>query len=130
MGRRLGVHIVHPYWDSDLVDLLYRTPPRLLSAGGRSKGLVRDTVARRFPKLGFESQRKVHATEFYWKTMQTEGPREWATLGKATALADLGVVDPSLLSDTMAELFAGRRRRESYRIWNTLHLEAWVRSRA
>jgi asparagine synthase (glutamine-hydrolysing) len=129
MGRRLGVHIVHPYWDSDLVTLLYRTPPRMLSSGGRSKGLVRDTVARRFPKLGFERQRKVHATEFYWKTMQTEGPRAWEALGHASALADLGIVDASLLSDTMADLFAGRRPKESYRIWNTLHLEAWVRSR-
>ena len=130
MGRRLGLQIVHPYWDSDLVDLLYRTAPRLLSKNGQTKGLVRETVARRFPKFGFDRQKKVRATEFYWKTMQTEGRKAWEALGQATALADMGVVEPSLLSKTLAELFAGQRAPESYRIWNTLHLEAWARARA
>ena len=131
MGHRLGVDIVHPFWDSDLVDLLYRTPPQRLSAGGRSKGLVRTTIARRFAKLGFERQRKVNATEFCRSILQTEGPSIWTALGRrATALADLGIVDASLLAKSLGELFAGRRPRENYRIWNTLHLEAWVRSRA
>jgi hypothetical protein len=130
MGRRLGVAFLHPFWDSDLTDLLYRTPPHLLIKDGRTKGLVRDVVARRYPKLGFERQRKVRATEFYWRTMQTEGRNTWAALGQASALADLGVVDAPLLTKALAELFAGRQPRESYRIWNTLHLEAWVRSRA
>ena len=129
MGRRLGVEIVHPYWDSDLVNLLYRMPPQLLSKNGQSKGLVRETVARRFPKLGFEQRKKVRATEFYWKTLQTEGRTAWGALGQASALADMGVVDSTLLSKTLAELFDGRRARESYRIWNTLHLEAWARAR-
>jgi asparagine synthetase B (glutamine-hydrolysing) len=130
ISRRFGVQMMHPYWDADLVDLLYRTPPHLLSKNGRSKGLVRETVARRFPKLGFESQRKMQATNFYRKSMEAEGLAAWNALGKASALADLRVVDPCVLSDTMADLFAGRRPQESYRIWNTLRLEAWVRSRA
>lgn len=130
-GRRLGVRILHPYWDSDLVDLLYRTPPHVLSQGGRAKGLVRATIARRFPDLGFERQKKVHATNFYWRTMQTEGPAAWNTLGnEATTLARLGVLDAKLHMATMAELFAGQRPRESYRIWNTLHLEGWARPRS
>jgi len=130
ISRRFGVHMMHPYWDADLVDLLYRTPPELLSKNGRSKGLVRETVARRFPKLGFENQRKMQATNFYRQSMEAEGAAAWKTLGSASALADLRVVDPDLLTDTMADLFAGRRPQESYRIWNTLRLEAWVRSRA
>ena len=130
-GRRLGVDIVHPYWDSDLVDLLYRTPPHLLSQGGRAKGLVRATIAGRFPDLGFERQKKVHATNFYWRTMQAEGPAAWKTLGnQASTLARLGVLDAKLHMATMAELFAGQRPQESYRIWNTLHLEGWARPRS
>ena len=129
-GRRLGVRIVHPYWDSDLVDLLYRTPPHVLSQGGRAKGLVRATIARRFPNLGFERQKKVHATNFYWRTMQSEGPAAWHTLGnRATTLERLGVLNAELHMTTMAELFAGQRPQESYRIWNTLHLEGWARPR-
>jgi asparagine synthetase B (glutamine-hydrolysing) len=130
MGRRAGLEIVHPYWDLDLVNLLYRTPPQLLSKNGQSKSLVRETVARRFPNIGFERQKKVRATEFYWKIMQTEGRTAWGAMRQASALADMGVVDATLLSKTLAELFDGRRERESYRIWNTLHLEAWARPRA
>jgi asparagine synthase (glutamine-hydrolysing) len=130
-GRRVGVRFAHPYLDSDLVDVLYRVPPQLLLRGGRAKGLVRDTVARRFPNLGFERQRKIHATEFYWKTMQTEGPAAWSSLGGAArTLGALGVIDPVLHANAMAGLFAGQRPHESYRIWNTLQLEAWVRHRA
>lgn len=128
-GRRAGTAMLHPYWDADLVDLLYRTPPWLVMKGGRTKALVRDTVARRFPNLGFERQRKVHATNFYWRVLKEEGPGAWAQLGKASALAELGIVDSTLLADTLTDLFAGRRVHERYRIWTILQLEAWVRSR-
>jgi hypothetical protein len=131
MGRRLGMRIAHPYWDADLVDFLYRVPPHLLLYGGRAKGLVRDTVARRFPNLGFESQRKSSATTFYRKVMLTEGPKAWELLGgAATTLGRLGVVDTKRHTATMAEIFAGQRSQESYRIWTTLQLEAWARPRA
>jgi hypothetical protein len=128
-GRRAGATMLHPYWDADLVDLLYRTPPWAVMKGGRTKALVRDTVARRFPNLGFERQRKIHATNFYWTVLQQEGPAAWAALGKASALAELGIVDAPILADTLNDLFAGRREHERYRIWTILQLEAWVRSR-
>jgi hypothetical protein len=63
-SRRLGVRVLQPFWDAALVEFLYRTPPAMLNQTGRSKGLVRDTVARRFPRLGFETQLKVTATRF------------------------------------------------------------------
>jgi asparagine synthase (glutamine-hydrolysing) len=128
-GRRLGAAIVHPYWDSDLVELLYRTPPSLLTRGGRAKGIVRDTIARRFPTLGFERQRKVHATNFYWTTLQREGSAVWSKVRAAAALSELGIVDAAAVGGTIAELVAGRRPPESYRIWNVLNLETWTRSR-
>jgi asparagine synthase (glutamine-hydrolysing) len=40
-GRHLGLRMTQPYWDPDLVDLLYRVPPDVLTRGGRAKGLVR-----------------------------------------------------------------------------------------
>ena len=58
-GTRMGLRILMPYWDADLLEMLYRVPPHLLNKGGRSKGLVRQSVARRFPQLGFERQKKV-----------------------------------------------------------------------
>ena len=72
-GRRLGLRILQPFWDAQLVDFLYRTPPPLLNEGGRSKALVRRAVARRFPGLGFEHQRKVAATGFVRALIEDEG---------------------------------------------------------
>ena len=43
-GRRLGRRVLHPFWDVDLVNLLYRTPPRLLIQDGQSKWLLRRRV--------------------------------------------------------------------------------------
>ena len=51
-GRRLQMRLRAPYWDSELLAYLYRTPPELLNRGGWSKGLVRESVARRFPSFG------------------------------------------------------------------------------
>ncbi|MBS1819445.1 MAG: hypothetical protein JSU08_16050 [Acidobacteria bacterium] len=130
MGRRLGVRLLHPYCDADLVELLYRTPPATLVRGGRTKGLVRDTVARRFPTLGFDRQRKVSATDLYRHSLQTEGPAVWKAIGGARTLAALGVVDAKLHDAAIAGLFSGKLPRETYRIWDTLQLEAWARTRA
>jgi hypothetical protein len=125
-GRRLGVTFMHPYCDADLVELLYRMPPSLLYRGGRSKGLVRDTVARRFPALGFDRQRKVNATGFYLDILQREGAQAWAAVEHGKALAALGVVDGPRLVDTMSGLIAGGAPRDRYRIWSILNLAAWA----
>jgi asparagine synthase (glutamine-hydrolysing) len=92
-SRRLGVRLLHPYWDADLVDLLARIPPPLLNRGGRAKGMVRHTLARRFPGLGFERHKKVAATSFYHRILLDEGPRLWRAMGGARELARLENVD-------------------------------------
>src|SRR5262249_24628841 len=48
LGKQLGVRFLHPFWDPDVVDLCYRSLPTVISEGGRTKGLVRRTIARRF----------------------------------------------------------------------------------
>lgn len=129
IGRRQGFLERMPYWDADLVDLLYRVPVEILNRGGRSKGLVRESVARRFPSLGFERQRKVSATEFYRSIMAAEGPALWSDLGGVRALSDLGVVDPAELAPFAEAVLSGRRSVESHRLWEVMKLEAWVRPR-
>ena len=131
-GRRLGVRFGHPFWDADLLTFLYRTPPELLNQGGRSKGLVRSALARRFPELGFERQRKVTAIPVARRTLVEEGRPAWRRLGGATALANLGVVDANAVSDLMAGLLSNGKNSEnnfhSYRILDIISLEAWARS--
>jgi len=128
-GRRMGIPVLQPFWDADLVDFLFRTPPHLLSRGGFTKGLVRHKLARRFPKLGFERQKKVLMNTFYRDILLAEGPNAWQTNGGAPALAALGIVDASGLSDTMAAIFAGTQQSQLYRVWDVLDLEAWLKPR-
>lgn len=129
IGRRCGFRELMPYWDPDLIELLYRAPVEILNRGGRSKGLVRHSVARRFPGLGFDRQRKVTATRFYRSIMAVQGLPLWKGLGGARALADLGIVDTAALAPFADAVLDGRRGHESHRLWEIMKLEAWVRSR-
>ncbi|MEO7189939.1 MAG: asparagine synthase-related protein [Vicinamibacterales bacterium] len=125
-GQRLGVRYIHPYWDADLLVHVYRTPPERLNQGGRSKGLVRDTVARRFPSLGFERQRKVTALNFFSSLVTAEAPAIGEKFGDFHALASLGVVDPKLARAFMQRAWYEGPRQLGY-AWNLVNLEAWVR---
>jgi hypothetical protein len=127
LGRRYGVLYQQPYWDPDVVDVLYRLPPDTLNRGGRSKGLVRDTVARRFPDLGLQSQQKVAATNFYRTLVHAEGPAVHRRLGNFSALGGLGVVDARRLDESVRSMADGPGHL-LYRLWDLLNLEGWVRS--
>ena len=93
MGRRLDVRFLHPYWDADVVDMLYRAPPLLLNRGGRAKGMVRETAARRFPTLGLDRQKKLAGTTFFRSVLRAEIPKLWQQSGGAPALAAMGIID-------------------------------------
>jgi len=122
---RAKMRIIHPFWDADLVDLLYRTPPFMLNSGGRTKGLVRDSVARRFPKLGFERQRKVMAAKFFQSLVTQDGHRLWEQMRGTFVLADLGVLDEKALPLNWAE---PKDAHDAFRVWSVLNLEAWART--
>jgi hypothetical protein len=125
LGRMAGAWLQHPYWDADLIDMLYRTPPAHLNAGGRSKGLVRSTVASRFPALGLEQRRKVGAGTFYRSLLAAQAPGLVEKANGFPALASLGVIDPASAATGLQQLFA--EQRELYRAWELVNLESWVR---
>lgn len=128
-SRRHGVRKVRPFFDVDLVELLYRTPPELLTIGGRAKGLVRDAVARRFPALGFERQKKKAATTFFRSTLCAELPSLWRRDGGPSTLIDLGVVDKAAVDRLQRDAFSGTLDERLYRAWLVFNLEHWVRPR-
>ena len=135
-GRQLGVPLLHPFWDADLTAFLARVPPRLLMRDGYSKGLVRQSLAQKFPQLSFGRHRKVTASGFYRSVLTTEGVDVWKKMGGAQALAELGIVDPVALDRHMNDLFRGHGAGPSgadpgtaYQIWYVLSLEAWLRPR-
>jgi hypothetical protein len=130
-GARLGLKILAPYWDADLLELLYRAPPDALNAGGRSKGIVRRSLARRFPDVGFERQKKVVATRFSAALMRAEAPRVWASLGGATALAEAGVVEARGATAFFEHAMRpSSTSKDLYLAWELVACEAWFRCHA
>lgn len=131
-SRSRGVEVRHPYYDTRLVEFLHRTPPALLSRGGRSKALIRELLAARFPALQFERQRKVVVVSLFGRAIQEEAPAQWRRLGGARALDDAGILDGKAL-DRRFETVAARptmSRSEISLMWQILVLEAWLRARS
>jgi len=139
-GRRLGLEPFMPFWDPGVVDFLVRTPPRLLHLGHRSKGIVRQRLAERFPAAGFEDQKKVLITDFSVAVLTEQIPRAWEVYGGAPLLTDSGVVDGKLLESAFQSSLGklqGRGTSEgtsvlefsalANKLWGVLNLEAWIR---
>lgn len=127
--RQLGVRVLQPFWDADLVNLLFRMPPFVLNRGGRSKGLVRDSLAKRFPTLGFERQQKVLGVNFYRSLIAKDGPKIWQEMDGAKALKELGVVEEKALADYLTpRLNQPRDARDAHEVFTVLNLESWTRA--
>lgn len=126
LGRSIGVRYQHPYWDADLVEHMYRTPPEILTRGNRTKGLVRAAVDRRFPGLGFKAQRKVLAFSFFATTVATEAKRLAPEFWNFSALGDLGIVDPHGARAYVEAAF-DQSPRTMVQAWRLVTLEAWTR---
>ena len=128
-GRRTTQHVLHPYWDVDLVSLLYRVPPDLLVKDGRSKWLLRRRVATRLPGLGLEQRVKVNAHEVFSGIVWREIERAWTQLGGLHALAQVGVISSAELQLEVSTQSGLRRLDSPGRAWSLLNLETWVRRR-
>jgi asparagine synthase (glutamine-hydrolysing) len=127
-GRRNGQRMLHPFWDVDLVNALYRVPPDLLMRDGRSKWLLRRRLEARLPGLGLEGRTKVSAGGVFTGMMAREARPAWdrlgglQTLSEAGIVSDLGVGSASPSIDELGRSGAGR-------LWAMLTLEAWARHR-
>jgi asparagine synthase (glutamine-hydrolysing) len=126
---RIGARILQPFWDADLVDFLYRTPPQLLNRSGRHKSLLREFLSQRCPRLDFERHKKLAATSFYRAILDRERSSIHRRLGQPTALAELGIVDAAKTERFLKDTVTGRGALEMHKIWRILNLEAWLRPR-
>jgi asparagine synthetase B (glutamine-hydrolysing) len=127
-ASRAGVALRHPFLDPDVVRTLARTPPELLTRGGRSKGPIRNLVARELPGLGFEHQKKIVATPFTGEHLLDNVAVLWSDLGGLRCLAAHGLVDQDLLNSEVARIVEQRDTGAVHRLWYLMTLESWVRS--
>jgi asparagine synthase (glutamine-hydrolysing) len=127
-GKRIGVRFLHPFFDADVVETLYRTPPRVLNDGGRTKGLVRRTLAQRFPALGLGAQRKVPFTSFFQSVIRREAPALADAAGDFPSLSELSIVDSQGLRRYVSDGLKQGGLKVIDRIFHILNLESWVRS--
>jgi hypothetical protein len=139
-GRRLGLEPFMPFWDPEVVDFLVRTPPRLLHSGHRAKGILRGTLANRFPAGGFEDQKKILIIDFSTEMLTEQIPRAWAEYEGAPILSASGIVDETKLQSayrSSRRKLQGRERGGgsnvlefsalAHKLWSVLNLEAWAR---
>jgi asparagine synthetase B (glutamine-hydrolysing) len=126
-GRRLGQRLLHPFWDVDLVTLLYRTPPALLIEDGRSKSLLRKRLAQRLPGLGLERRVKVSAGGVFKRLVETDAPAAWERLGGLRTLSALGVVSSTSVQSGRGSTSGGLPAGAPGRIWTVLTFESWLR---
>lgn len=129
LARRAAVRLAAPYWDRDVVEFLYRTPPEILNRGGVTKGMVRHTLHRRFPALGFDRQSKVVPETFFQSFMVRQASREWERLGGPRRLHDFGVVDERVVAAKLAAAIRSGSLADVYPIWMVLSVETWLRGR-
>lgn len=139
-GRRLGLEPFMPFWDPEVVDFLVRTPPRLLHSGHRAKGILRSTLAKRFPAGGFEDQKKILIIDFSTEMLTEQIPRAWEEYEGAPILSASGIVDETELQSayqSSRRKLQGRERGDgsnvlefsalAHKLWSVLNLEAWAR---
>jgi hypothetical protein len=139
-GRRLGLEPFMPFWDPEVVDFLVRTPPRLLHSGHRAKGILRGTLANRFPAGGFEDQKKILIIDFSTEMLTEQIPRAWEEYEGAPILSASGIVDETELQSayrSSRRKLQGRERGDgsnvlefsalAHKLWSVLNLEAWAR---
>ena len=129
-GRRHGLRMMHPFWDVDLIELLYRVPPDLLMRDGRSKWLLRRKMGKRLPGLGLEKRGKISAAHVFRGVLDREAPPAWQRLGGLPALERIGAVrtadiQSGLQSRSLVESAGGGGR-----LYTMLTLEAWAQPRA
>jgi hypothetical protein len=129
-GRRNGVRVMHPFWDVDLLTLLFRARPETLSADGQSKWLLRKAVAPRLPNLGLERRGKVRADYVFRGIMDREADGALGELRGLKTLQRLGVVEQA---GVISEDHSASRFGQSIgpgKKWGLLNIEAWVRPRS
>jgi len=127
-SRRIGLNLLHPYFDPDVIHELVRISPDVLQQGGMEKGIIRGAIAKRFPNLKFETQKKASAMNYWLSLITTEGRDIYFKNGGCKSLIEMGIVNGKKIDEVMNHAFASTRPFDNAKIWDLLCLETWSRS--
>jgi asparagine synthetase B (glutamine-hydrolysing) len=127
-ARRLGVRLLHPYIDADLVEMLCAVPPTMLTVGGANKGLAREFLGRQFPDLGFEKQTKIVVRRALPQNVLGDAERLWKENGKAKALPAIGLADAGRLNAYLTKALKSESHHDTFRAWQIVATEQWLRT--
>jgi asparagine synthase (glutamine-hydrolysing) len=128
LARRAGVHAPQPFWDADLIELLMRIRPRVRIHGGTTKNLLRGSLVRRFPGLGFQRRLKSYTGSVILSVYRAGAAKARRALGRTWAISELGLIDPDQVNSFLDRALAGTEDEEWLQVWDIINLETWVRS--
>jgi hypothetical protein len=126
--RRLGVQLLEPFQDPDLVEFLFSMPPKHLFFGGRAKALAEASIRRRVPGFASTILRVAYPDRAFESMLVHDGAKGLELLDGVPVLSDLEIVDPKPLvnalrtRDFSADVGYGEA-------WQALALEAWLQDR-
>jgi asparagine synthase (glutamine-hydrolysing) len=127
-SRQLGVELLDPFQDPDLVEFLCAIPPKHLFAGGRVKALARETVRRRIPEFDAKILRGVYVEELFESMLVEDGARAFELIDGMRTLSDLGIIDRDPLEKALQRgIFTAEVRYSE--AWQALAVEAWLGGR-
>jgi len=129
VGEEVGVGYFEPYWDAELVDLLYRTPPDILSHGAAVKGLVHSLIKRSLPGFTIPKQTKIALGSYYQSRIRSEAQAAWQASSGLPALSRLGLIHPKKFSQLVEGLLKAKNPPNLWLIPHVLSIEAWAATR-
>ena len=124
-ARKVGVRVLNPPLDPDLVEFIFSLPGALINLGGETKGLARATVRSRGGPVAAASLGLAWPSEFFASRVRDEAPPALTALAGVQRLGTLGVVDEQPFIKLVRR--GGRDVTSSYhQIWQILACEAWL----
>ena len=128
--RRVGIPTRSPLLDAAVVEFLFNVRPSRLVHGGQAKWLARRLLAPKLGDLVDRWPRTIYGDSFWEWVMHREGGQAWDTLGGATLLTELGIVDGRMLNRIFRDdVVSGRPVTDLVKLWHVMTLESWLRPR-
>ena len=115
-----------PLLDDEIIEYLVRVPPDKLNLNRRSKGLARHMLEKRYPGLGFDTQKKSHYGTFRRQILEQGVEPAWRRLAGAPTLAQLGIVEAKKVTEFAQKSIADRSFTGMYILGLIMQIELWT----